>query len=35
MTGDLDGAMAAGQQALELAAALGDSVLQGRASLIT
>ena len=32
MTGDHDGAMAAGQQALELAAALGDSALQGQAS---
>ena len=32
MTGDLDGAMAAGQQALELAAALGDSALQVQAS---
>ena len=32
MTGDLDGAMAAGQQALELAAALGDSALQAHAS---
>ena len=30
---DLDGAMAAGQQAFELAAALGDSALQGQASL--
>ena len=28
MTGDLDGAIAAGRQALELAAALGDSALQ-------
>ena len=33
LTGDLDGAMAAGQQAFELAAALGDSALQGQASL--
>jgi tetratricopeptide (TPR) repeat protein len=33
LTGDLDGAMAAGQQALELAAALGDSALQGQASM--
>jgi len=32
MTGDHDGAMAAGQQALELAAALGESVLQAQAS---
>jgi class 3 adenylate cyclase len=32
-TGDLDGAIAAGQQALTLAAALGDSALQVRASL--
>ena len=32
MTGDHDGAMAAGQQALELAAALGDSALQVQAS---
>ncbi|HLB78370.1 MAG TPA: tetratricopeptide repeat protein, partial [Candidatus Dormibacteraeota bacterium] len=32
ITGDPDGAMAAGQQALELAAALGDSALQVRAS---
>ena len=32
MTGDPDGAMAAGQQALELAAALGDSALQVQAS---
>ena len=32
MTGDLDGAMAAGQQALDLAAALGDSALQVQAS---
>jgi len=32
ITGDLDGAMAAGQQALELAAALGDSALQVYAS---
>jgi predicted ATPase len=31
--GDLDGAIAAGQQALNLAAALGDSALQVRASL--
>jgi len=31
-TGDPDGAIAAGQQALALAAALGDSDLQGRAS---
>jgi tetratricopeptide (TPR) repeat protein len=31
--GDLDGSMAAGQQALTLAAALGDSALQGEASL--
>ena len=34
MTGDPDGAIAAGRQALELAAALGDSALQMRASLI-
>jgi tetratricopeptide (TPR) repeat protein len=33
LTGDHDGAMAAGQQALEHAAALGDSVLQVQASL--
>ena len=32
MTGDHDGAMAVGQQALDLAAALGDSALQGQAS---
>jgi class 3 adenylate cyclase/tetratricopeptide (TPR) repeat protein len=32
-TGDPDGAIAAGQQALELAAALGDGALQGEASL--
>ena len=32
MTGDHDGAMAAGRQALELAVALGDSALQGQAS---
>jgi tetratricopeptide (TPR) repeat protein len=32
ITGDLDGAMAAGQQAFELAAALGDSTLQVYAS---
>ena len=32
ITGDLDGAIAAGQQALELAAALGDSALQEQAS---
>jgi tetratricopeptide (TPR) repeat protein len=32
ITGDFDGAMAAGRQALELAAALGDSALQGQAS---
>ena len=32
MTGDHDGAIAAGQQALELAAALGDSALQVQAS---
>ena len=32
MTGDSDGAMAAGQQALDLAIALGNSVLQGQAS---
>jgi hypothetical protein len=32
-TGDYDGAMAAGQQALALAAALGDSALQVEASL--
>ena len=32
LTGDLDGAIAAGQQALELAAALGDSALQVQAS---
>ena len=31
-TGDHDGAIATGQQALELAAALGDSALQGQAS---
>jgi class 3 adenylate cyclase/tetratricopeptide (TPR) repeat protein len=31
-TGDHDGAIAAGQQALELAVALGDSALQGQAS---
>jgi class 3 adenylate cyclase/tetratricopeptide (TPR) repeat protein len=31
-TGDNDGGMAVGQQALELAAALGDSALQGEAS---
>ena len=31
ITGDHDGAMAAGQQALELAAALGESALQGQA----
>jgi tetratricopeptide (TPR) repeat protein len=31
-TGDADGAMSAGQQALDLAAALGDSALQRRAS---
>ena len=34
MTADPDGAIAAGRQALELAAALGDSALQMRASLI-
>jgi tetratricopeptide (TPR) repeat protein len=33
LTGDHDGAMAAGRQALELAAALGDSALQAQASL--
>jgi tetratricopeptide (TPR) repeat protein len=33
ITGDLDGAMAAGQQALALAAELGESALQGEASL--
>jgi tetratricopeptide (TPR) repeat protein len=33
MTGDLDDAIAAGQRAFELAAALGDSALQGEASL--
>jgi tetratricopeptide (TPR) repeat protein len=32
MTGDHDGALAAGQQALELAGTLGDSALQGQAS---
>jgi tetratricopeptide (TPR) repeat protein len=32
MTGDHDGAIAAGRQALDLAAELGDSVLQARAS---
>ena len=32
ITGDLDGAMAAGRQALELAAALGESALQVQAS---
>jgi tetratricopeptide (TPR) repeat protein len=32
-TGDHDGAMAAGQQAFELAVALGDNAVQGRASL--
>ena len=32
MTGDPDGAIATGRQALELAAALGDSALQGQAS---
>ena len=32
LTGDLDGAIATGQQALELAAALGDRALQGEAS---
>jgi tetratricopeptide (TPR) repeat protein len=32
ITGDLDGTIAKGQQALELAAALGDSALQGQAS---
>jgi tetratricopeptide (TPR) repeat protein len=32
VTGDLDGAIAAGQQALEIAAALGDSALQVQAS---
>ena len=32
MTGDLDGAIAAGQQALDLAAALGESALQVQAS---
>ena len=34
LTGDPDGAIAAGQQALELAAALGDSALQVQASLL-
>ena len=34
MTGDPDGAIAAGRQALELAAALGESALQMRASYI-
>src|SRR5262249_50893607 len=33
ITGDFDGAMAAGQQGLTLAAALDDSALQGEASL--
>ena len=33
MTGDPDGAIATGRQALELAAALGESALQGEASL--
>ena len=33
VTGDHDGAMAAGQQALKLAVELGDSALQGEASL--
>jgi predicted ATPase/class 3 adenylate cyclase len=33
VTGDHDGAMAAGQQALELAATLGNSALEGEASL--
>jgi tetratricopeptide (TPR) repeat protein len=33
VTGDLDGAIAAGRQALELAATLGESALQGEASL--
>src|SRR4030095_15087306 len=32
ITGDSDGAMAAGRQALELAAALGNSALQGEVS---
>ena len=32
LTGDLDGAMAAGQQALDLAVALGDRALQMQAS---
>jgi tetratricopeptide (TPR) repeat protein len=32
VTGDFDGAIAAGQEALELAAALGDRALQGQAS---
>ena len=32
ITGDLDGTIAKGQQALELTAALGDSALQGQAS---
>jgi tetratricopeptide (TPR) repeat protein len=32
-TGDSDGAMAAGEQALDLAVALGDSTLQGQASI--
>jgi tetratricopeptide (TPR) repeat protein len=33
MTGDPDGAMASGRQTLELAVAVGDSALQGQASL--
>ena len=33
VTGDLDGALTAGQQALALATALGDNALQGQASL--
>jgi tetratricopeptide (TPR) repeat protein len=33
LTGDPDGAIAAGQQALDLAAALGESALQEQASL--
>src|SRR5262249_35725769 len=33
ITADLDGAIAAGQQALELAVTLGDRTLQGEASL--
>jgi class 3 adenylate cyclase/tetratricopeptide (TPR) repeat protein len=34
LTGDPDGALAAGQQALALAAALGDSALQGEAAYV-